>query len=72
MELKVMVQGPDTVHPIVIVIPDDEDPMLKFTSALAQKSEVVRFGDSTFRTDRVVAVIVTHGGFGDSGLRNNW
>lgn len=70
MELKVMVQGPDTVHPIVVSAPDDEDPMLKLSNAIAQDNEVVRFGESAFRTDRVIAVIVTHS-YVDSG-RNAW
>jgi hypothetical protein len=70
MELKVMVQGPDTVHPIVVTAADDEDPVQKLSSAIAQNHEVVRFGESAFRTDRVVAVIVTHS-YVDSG-RNAW
>lgn len=71
MELKVLVQGPDTVHPIVISTPDDEDPFLKLTNALAQKSETVRLGDGVFRTERVLAVIVTQS-YVEGGLRNTW
>lgn len=71
MELKVMVQGPDTVHPIVVSVPDDDDPLLKLSTAIAQESDVVRFGDSVFRTDLVVAVIVTQA-FVDGGMRNTW
>ena len=71
MELKVMVQGPDTVHPVVVTVPDEEDPMLKFNTALSQNSPIVRFGDSVFRTDRVVAVIVTHS-YVEGGMRNTW
>ena len=71
MEMKVLVQGPDTVHPIVVSVPDDEDPLMKLSTALAQKSDVVRLGDSIFRTDRILAVIVTQS-YVDGGMRNTW
>ena len=71
MELKVLVKGPDTVHPIVVSVPDEEDPLAKLSSALAQNTETVRFGDSVFRTDTVLAVIVTQS-YVDGGLRNTW
>jgi hypothetical protein len=71
MELKVMVRGPDTVHPLVVSVPDEEDPLTQLATAIAQKSEVVRFGESVFRTDLVMAVLVTQS-FVEGGMRNTW
>ena len=72
MELKVLVQGPDTVHPIVVTAPDEVNPLQSLSAALAQNKDVVEFGDSVFRTDRVLAVIVTHSFVDGGGLRGNW
>jgi hypothetical protein len=58
MEVKVLLQGPDTVHPVVITVPDDEDPIQRLSAAISQNSPVVTIGTSSFRTDRVIAVTV--------------
>lgn len=58
MEVQVLVEGPDTVHPIVVAGKEGEDPRRAFSDALAQGSAVLRIGDSCFRTDRVLAVVV--------------
>ena len=58
MEVKVLIQGPDTVHPVVLSVPDEEDPAQRLASAVAQSSTVFALGNSMFRTDRVVAVII--------------
>jgi hypothetical protein len=58
MEVKVLLQGPDTVHPIVIAVPDDEDPIQRLSAAVSQNSAIVTIGTSSFRTDRVIAVTV--------------
>jgi hypothetical protein len=70
MEIKVLVQGPDTIHPIVISAPDDEDPQQQLSNAVAQGAAVVRFGTATFLTDRVIAVIVQQ--TFDSSMRGSW
>lgn len=58
MEVKVLLQGPDTVHPLVIAVPEGEDPSQRLASAIAQNSAVFTIGASTFRTDRVLAVTI--------------
>jgi len=70
MELKIILQGPDTVHPIVISAPDGEDPQQQLSNAIAQGAAVVSFGDSTFRTERVIAVIVQQSF--DPSMRSAW
>ena len=67
MEVKVLLQGPDTVHPVVIAVPDGEDATQRFASAIAQNAPVVTIGSSTFRTDRVLAVTVQA-----PTMRNAW
>jgi hypothetical protein len=71
MEIKVLVQGPDTIHPIVVSVPDEEDPQQKLATAMAQGTEVLRLGTSTFRTDRVLAIVIQQT-FVDSSIRNTW
>lgn len=67
MEVKVLVQGPDTVHPLVLTVPDEEDPGQRLAAAIAQNAPVFTLGNSTFRTDRVVAVIIQ-----EPTMRNAW
>ena len=58
MEVKVLMQGPDTVHPLVVTVPDGEDPSGRLTSAIAQNAPTFTIGTSTFRTDLVLAVTI--------------
>ena len=58
MEVKVLVQGPDTVHPLVLSIPEEENPTQRLSVAISQDAPVFTLGDSVFRTDRVLAVLV--------------
>ena len=67
MEVKVLVQGPDTVHPLVLSIPDDEDPAQRLAAAVSQNSPIFNLGTSTFRTDRVVAIIIQ-----EPTMRTSW
>lgn len=67
MEVKVIVQGPDTVHPFVIAVPEGEDPAMRLSSAIAQNAPVFTIGSSTFRTDRVLAVTIQ-----EPTMRNGW
>ena len=67
MEVKVLIQGPDTVHPIVISVPEGEDPTARLASAISQNSAVFTIGSSTFRTDRVLAVTVQ-----EPTMRTSW
>ena len=70
MEIKVLVQGPDTIHPIVISTPDGDDPQQQLSNAVAQGAAVVQFGKATFLTDRVLAVIVQQ--TFDPSMRGTW
>jgi predicted ABC-type transport system involved in lysophospholipase L1 biosynthesis ATPase subunit len=65
MEVQVLVQGPDTVHHIMVQVSGGDDPRRAFANALGAESPVFQVGDSTFRTDRVLAVVV-RGGFGEA------
>jgi hypothetical protein len=67
MEVKVLIQGPDTVHPLVIAVPEEEDPSERLASAIAQNSAVFTIGASTFRTDKVLAVTIQ-----EPTMRNAW
>ncbi len=67
MEVKVLLQGPDTVHPLVIAVPEGEDPSQRLTSAIAQNAAVFNIGASTFRTDRVLAVTIQ-----EPSMRTAW
>ena len=67
MEVKVLLQGPDTVHPLVIAVPEGEDPSQKLSSAIAQNAAVFSIGASTFRTERVLAVTIQ-----EPSMRTAW
>ena len=67
MEVKVLVQGPDTVHPLVLTVPEGENPSHLLAAAIAQNAAVFTLGTSTFRTDRVLAVIIQ-----EPTMRNAW
>lgn len=67
MEIKVLLQGPDTVHPLVITVPEGEDPTQRLSSAIAQNAEVFSIGASTFRTDRVLAITIQ-----EPNMRTAW
>jgi hypothetical protein len=67
VEVKVLVQGPDTVHPLVLSVPDEEDPAQRLATAVSQNAPWFTLGASTFRTDRVVAVIIQ-----EPTMRNAW
>jgi hypothetical protein len=67
MEVKVLLQGPDTVHPLVIAVPEGEDPSQRLASAIAQNAAVFSIGASTFRTDRVLAVTIQ-----EPSMRTAW
>lgn len=67
MEVKVLLQGPDTVHPLVISVPEGEDPTGRLATAISQNAPVFTIGSSTFRTDRVVAVTVQ-----EPTMRTSW
>lgn len=67
MEVKVLMQGPDTVHPLVVTVPDGEDPTERLATAIAQNAPVVKIGSSCFRTDRVVALTIQ-----ESAMRTGW
>jgi hypothetical protein len=67
VEVKVLVQGPDTVHPLVLSVPDEEDPAQHLIAAISQGSPVFTLGSSTFRTDKVLAVIIQ-----EPTMRNAW
>ena len=58
MEVKVLLQGPDTVHPLVVTVPEGEDATGRLAAAIAQNSPTFTIGTSTFRTDRVLAVTI--------------
>ena len=67
MEVKVLIQGPDTVHPVVISVGEGEDPTGSLATAISQNLPVVKIGSSTFRTDRVIAVTVQ-----EPSMRTSW
>ena len=67
MEVKVLIQGPDTVHPLVLTVPEEENPSHLLSAAIAQNATVFTLGTSTFRTDRVLAVIIQ-----EPTMRNAW
>lgn len=71
MEVKVLVQGPDTVHHIMVSAGEGEDMQRKLSGAIEQGQPVVRLGSGTFRTDRVLAVIIQQS-FGDASLGGSW
>lgn len=71
MEVQVFVQGPDTVHPIVVQVSDSEDPLRSFSDAVSQGSQILSVGKSSFRADRVLAVVVRTS-FGEQGGRAGW
>jgi hypothetical protein len=58
MEVKVLMRGPDTVHPLVVDAPDGEDPSGILTNAIAQNAPTLTIGTSTFRTELVLAVTI--------------
>jgi hypothetical protein len=67
MEVKVLVQGPDTVHPLVLTVPEGEDPGQRLSAAISQNAPVFTLGTCVFRTDRVLALIVQ-----EPSMRNAW
>ncbi|MCK5488652.1 MAG: hypothetical protein KAI98_01615 [Gemmatimonadetes bacterium] len=67
MEVKVLLQGPDTLHPVVIAVPEGEDPTQRLSDAIAQNAPVFTIGASTFRTDRVLAVTIQ-----EPNMRTAW
>jgi hypothetical protein len=67
MEVKVLLQGPDTVHPLVVTVPDGEDPTERLATAIAQNAPVFTIGTSSFRTDRVLALTIQ-----DASMRTAW
>jgi len=67
MEVKILLQGPDTVHPIVVTAPDGEDPTGRLATAIAQNAPVFTIGTSSFRTDRVLALTVQ-----EATMRTGW
>lgn len=67
MEVKVLLQGPDTLHPVVIAVPEGEDPTQRLSDAIAQNAPVFTIGSSTFRTDRVLAVTIQ-----EPNMRTAW
>ncbi|MBT8478439.1 MAG: hypothetical protein KJO06_05945 [Gemmatimonadetes bacterium] len=67
MEVRVLLKGPDTVHPVVVSVPDGEDPSQRLASAIAQNAAVFSIGTSTFRTDLVLAVTIQ-----DPSMRTSW
>ena len=67
MEVKVLLQGPDTLHPVVIAVPEGEDPTQRLSDAIAQNAPVFTIGVSTFRTDRVLAVTIQ-----EPNMRTAW
>jgi hypothetical protein len=67
MEVKVLLQGPDTVHPLVVTVPEGEDPTERLATAIAQDAPVFKIGSSSFRTDRVVALTIQ-----DPSMRTAW
>jgi hypothetical protein len=71
MEVQVLVQGPDTVHPIVVQVQDSEDPVRSFSDALSQGAQVLRVGGALFRMDTVLAVVVRTS-FVEPGGRGGW
>jgi hypothetical protein len=58
MEVKILMVGPDTVHPLVITAAEGEDPAQRLSSAIAQNAPVFTIGNSSFRTDRVLALTI--------------
>ena len=58
MELQVLVQGPDTIHPIMVEAPESENPKRIYAEALAQGAPVVCFGKSCFRVDRILGIVI--------------
>jgi hypothetical protein len=71
MEVKVLVQGPDTVHHVMVTASEGEDLQHKLSAAMEQGSPVVRLGSGTFRTDRILAVIKQQS-FVDPSMRGSW
>ncbi len=67
MEVKVLLQGPDTLHPVVIAVAEGEDPTQRLSDAIAQNDPVFTIGASTFRTDRVLAVTIQ-----EPNMRTAW
>lgn len=67
MEVKVLLQGPDTVHPLVVTVPEGEDPTERLATAIAQNAPVFTIGTSSFRTDRVLALTIQ-----DPSMRTAW
>jgi hypothetical protein len=67
MEVKVLLQGPDTVHPLVVNVPEGQDPTERLATAIAQNAPVFTIGSSSFRTDRVVALTIQ-----DPSMRTAW
>ena len=67
MEVKVLLQGPDTVHPLVVSAAEGEDPSHRLSTAISQNAPVFTIGVSTFRTDRVLALTVQ-----DPSMRTSW
>lgn len=67
MEIRVLLQGPDTVHPVVITAAEGEDPAQRLAAAVSQNAPVFSIGTSTFRTDRVIAVTIQ-----EASIRTGW
>jgi hypothetical protein len=58
VELQVLIQGPDTIHPIMVEAPDGENPKRIYAEALAQGAPVVCFGKSCFRVDQILGIVI--------------
>jgi len=67
MEVKILMVGPDTVHPLVITAAEGEDPAQRLSSAIAQNAPVFTIGNSSFRTDRVLALTIQ-----EPNMRTAW
>jgi hypothetical protein len=67
MEVKVLMRGPDTVHPLVVTVPDGEDPTGVLANAITQNAPTFTIGTSTFRTELVLAVTIQ-----EPNMRTAW
>ena len=60
MEVKVLLQGPDTLHPVVIAVPEGEDPTQRLSTPLPRtlpcsrlepaRFALIEFSPSQFRS----------------------
>jgi hypothetical protein len=67
MEVKVLVQGPDTVHHVMVTASEGEDLQHKLSAAMEQGSPVVRLGSGTFRL-----AVIKQQSFVDPSMRGSW